>query len=121
MNILVVDDNPEVRKAVVRYLSVSNPTYQFIMANDGIEGLKKLEEEETKVDVIVSDISMGGMGGVEFADNLEKLYPELVSRLIFFSGETNPKINLERYKFVQKPDLKLLETEIKKYENVSTD
>ena len=53
---------------------------------NGIEALKRLEEQ--KYDLIMCDMRMPGMGGIELYQEIEKKYPELVSRFIFISGDT---------------------------------
>lgn len=114
MKILLVDDTIDVRRAIIRYLGVCNPKYKFIEARNGKEGLSILSEIDN-IDLIISDISMPIMGGVEFALQLECNFPKLRNRLIFFSSEISSILD---YKFIKKPYINLLEKEVKKYESL---
>ena len=82
--VLLVDDEPGLRKAVSRYLNRSG--IQVRAVADGAEALRVLRTQEC--DVIVSDIRMAGMGGRELLANLRRDRPDMVSRLLFSSGDT---------------------------------
>ncbi|MEI9945340.1 MAG: two-component regulator propeller domain-containing protein [Chitinophagaceae bacterium] len=60
-HILVVDDNEELRNFLKESLS---PRYHILEATDGRSGLEKAKEEFP--DLIISDIMMPGMDGIEF-------------------------------------------------------
>jgi len=57
--ILIVDDKPELRKALAIRLEASN--YQVLTASDGEEALKKVREE--RPDLIILDIMLPKMDG----------------------------------------------------------
>ena len=59
--ILVVDDNEELRRFLKESLS---PQYHITEAKDGSSGLAKAKEEFP--DLIISDVMMPGMDGIEF-------------------------------------------------------
>lgn len=67
--ILVVDDDPFIRKLVSGLLSKEG--HQVESANDGTEGLAKLETY--KPDVIISDVLMPEMDGYEFCSKIREL------------------------------------------------
>jgi ligand-binding sensor domain-containing protein/signal transduction histidine kinase/DNA-binding response OmpR family regulator len=60
-HILLVDDNDELRDFLKGILALQ---YEITEATDGISGLKKLSQEH--VDLIISDIMMPGMNGIDF-------------------------------------------------------
>lgn len=60
-HILLVDDNDELRDFLKGALSAQ---YEIVEATDGVSGLKKLGQEY--VDLIISDIMMPRMNGIEF-------------------------------------------------------
>lgn len=68
-NILIVDDSSTMRKIITRSLRQAgfdlNEIYE---AGDGIEGLNSLDTN--KVDLILSDINMPNMDGLEFVKSL---------------------------------------------------
>ena len=69
--VLVVDDDPAVRKSFDRVLSGKG--YAVITAETGEDALRKLNEE--KYDIVYSDIRMPGMSGLEVAENVKARRP----------------------------------------------
>ena len=57
MNILVVDDEVSFRMLVKDHLS--DEGFNVFLADDGLEGLKRLAEET--IDLVISDLHMHGM------------------------------------------------------------
>jgi HD-like signal output (HDOD) protein len=78
--ILFVDDEPGILKALRRLCM--DEDWNLLFAASGAEGLEILAEEE--VDLIVSDVRMPEMDGVEFLAQAMRLYPATVR--IFLSG-----------------------------------
>jgi len=62
MNILVVDDEVSFRMLVKDHLS--DEGFNVFLADDGLEGLKRLAEET--IDLVISDLHMHGMDGLKF-------------------------------------------------------
>jgi len=69
--VLIVDDDPAVRKSFDRVLSGKG--YAVITAGSGEEAVRKLNEE--KYDIVYSDIRMPGMSGLEVAENVKARRP----------------------------------------------
>jgi CheY-like chemotaxis protein len=69
--VLVVDDDPAVRKSIDRILSSKG--YAVITAESGEEALRKLNEE--KYDLVYTDIRMPGMSGLEVAEQIKARRP----------------------------------------------
>jgi CheY-like chemotaxis protein len=69
--VLVVDDDPVVRKSFDRVLSSKG--YAVITAASGEEALNKLEGE--KYDIVYSDIRMPGVSGLELAETVKARRP----------------------------------------------
>ncbi|NMC74085.1 MAG: response regulator [Geobacteraceae bacterium] len=64
-NVLIVDDSSTMRKIISRSLRQAGlPVDDIYEAGDGIEGLSALGDK--KVDLILSDINMPNMDGLEF-------------------------------------------------------
>ena len=82
--VMIVDDSKTVRASVEYNLSRKN--YKVWKANDGQKALELLEDrksEGSKPDMIISDINMPNMGGIEFINKLKskrgfKFIPVLV-------------------------------------------
>lgn len=74
-HLLVVEDDDDVRSAVVRILR--NQGYNVLEAVDGTEALSLLRNE-TRVDLLLTDVSLpGGMSGVSLAKKAVELRPDL--------------------------------------------
>jgi DNA-binding NarL/FixJ family response regulator len=85
IRILVVDDYTDWRNKV-RSLLLERPEWQVICeASDGLEAVQKAEE--LKPDVILLDIGLPGLNGIEAAHRIRQLSPN--SKIIFLSMETS--------------------------------
>ena len=69
--VLVVDDDPAVRKSIDRVLSSKG--YAVITAENGEEAMRKLNEE--KYDLVYTDIRMPGISGLEVAEQVKARKP----------------------------------------------
>ena len=82
LNVLVVDDSQTVRAVVAKTLRLTGaPIGEIFMAENGVEGLEVLRNQW--VDLVLSDINMPIMGGVEMIermkqDNVLKTIPVVV-------------------------------------------
>ncbi len=84
--VFVVDDDPNVRESVERYLSLEGFTVGAFP--DGARALEALAEWRPRV--IVTDYDMPGMTGLEFAERALDVDPEL--RLIVITGAGSESI-----------------------------
>jgi two-component system cell cycle sensor histidine kinase/response regulator CckA len=73
--VLVVDDQPRVRKVAKRILERAN--YEVITAVDGIDALEVFELERDSIDCVVLDLGMPRLGGIETMQRLRAMVPEL--------------------------------------------
>ena len=81
IRILVVDDHEVVRKVVCSLLS-SDPALEVVcQTSDGENAVKKAEELQP--DVVLLDISLPGISGIEAGRRIRKVSPD--SRIIFLS------------------------------------
>ncbi|HEV3188869.1 MAG TPA: response regulator [Polyangiaceae bacterium] len=71
--ILIVEDEPTLAHMYGRALSLSG--HRVDQAADGMEGLKALLSVE--YDLVVSDIRMPGMSGLDLLDKARRLRPDL--------------------------------------------
>ncbi len=71
VNILIVDDSGTMRKIIMRGIRQAGfKVDSFQEAGDGVEGLKVLESNP--VDVILSDVNMPNMNGLDFVKNVRE-------------------------------------------------
>jgi two-component system cell cycle sensor histidine kinase/response regulator CckA len=80
--VLVVDDDPQVRRLTARVLR--GVGLGILEAGDGREALDLLRDGEREVHLVVTDLVMPRMGGRELAFALAHLRPEI--RVIFITG-----------------------------------
>ncbi|OGP18501.1 MAG: hypothetical protein A2V21_310070 [Deltaproteobacteria bacterium GWC2_55_46] len=80
--ILVVDDDDSVRDLCTEVLSVAG--YQVDTASQGVEGLERLRRGS--YDLVISDVNMPELGGVEFYENAVEACPGLKERFLFMTG-----------------------------------
>ena len=66
--ILVVDDHPSTAHMLARVLSRLGPHVEVLSATSGPEALKRVEEEP--VDILITDLMMPEMNGVELIETL---------------------------------------------------
>ena len=76
--ILVVDDERAIRMMLADYLENS---YTVLVAETGAEALSRLETTPN-VDLIISDINMPGMSGIELLRIVRRKYPGIKQALI---------------------------------------
>ena len=81
--VLVVDDEPVIRAFVARALTLAG--FEVAVAADGREALRLVAEGRVRPAVVVTDIEMPGMTGVELAARLLALRPAL--RIVMMTGD----------------------------------
>lgn len=99
--VLVVDDEPLVRKALLQLLSRAG--HVTAEAEGGEEALRCIATHP--YDVIVCDLMMPGVSGVEVHATLSRAAPDMVRRILFVSGGA---VTEETRAFVERPDIVVL-------------
>jgi PAS domain S-box-containing protein len=87
-SILVVEDEGGIRALVRKILRRQG--YQVIEASNGEEALRLLAEEGTKVDLLLTDVMMPGMNGVELSQ--KALAQDGSLKVLFVSGYTDESV-----------------------------
>ncbi len=80
--VLVVDDEPPIREALVRTLTANG--YRAYTAEDGSDALALYFQRRTEINLVLTDIAMAQMDGVALVRSLRKLDPHV--RVIVSSG-----------------------------------
>lgn len=86
MKILVVDDQIEILELLMMLLEKEG--YYVFPAHDGKKALQIASNIE-KLDLVVSDLQMPGINGIEFARRFREIHPETF--IIFFSSFVDAK------------------------------
>ncbi|NHM00821.1 response regulator [Flavobacterium difficile] len=76
IKVAIVDDNAFLQKAIIDKLSFFDTIRVKFTANNGIDLLEKLNDNHT-IDLILMDIEMPKMNGVEAVEKVKKLYPQI--------------------------------------------
>lgn len=101
--ILFVDDEPNVLQSIQRQL---RKRFDLVIAEGGIEALRVLKEEGPFA-VIVSDMRMPGMNGVELLSQVKDLYPETVRLMLTGNADQETAMeavnNGQIFRFLTKP------------------
>ncbi len=111
--ILVADDDFSFRSLLAEVLG--DEGYNVSIAEDGIAALKILQGEE--FDILITDIGMPKMNGIELFNNVKELYPQMP--IIFITGYsfTNAAtqgLREDHFYYFEKPvDLNFLQCTIK--------
>lgn len=89
--ILLAEDDPMIRNLVSQTLEMQG--YRVEMAEDGWEGIKVARTHKGRIDMLLTDVVMPGMGGAELAIAMKELYPEV--RIIYMSGYSRSQLDDE--------------------------
>ncbi len=90
VRIIVIDDHPLVREGIRQALS--SPGFEVVAdAGSAEEGLERARD--LRPDVVVMDISLPGMTGIEAAERLRELLPQ--TRVLMLSVHDHPEYVLE--------------------------
>ena len=80
--ILIVDDDPEVRRLVGTVLSSAG--YKTVEAASGLHALSLARQAGSGIGAVVTDITMPDIDGVTLAERLAERFPEIP--VVFMSG-----------------------------------
>ncbi|MGH8658692.1 MAG: PAS domain S-box protein [Gammaproteobacteria bacterium] len=83
-NVLVVDDESEIRETLVEILSLDG--HHVETAASGREALARLSS--ARYDAIITDIRMPDLDGCALFQEIEGHWPALASRVVFITGDT---------------------------------
>ncbi|MHC4320790.1 MAG: sigma-54-dependent transcriptional regulator [Planctomycetota bacterium] len=100
--ILITDDDESLRR-VIEY-NLSNKGYRLLLASNGEEALNIFKSEN--VDIVVTDIKMEKMDGLELLENIKRLNSNVLVIMITAHGsiETAVKaMKLGAYDYITKP------------------
>ncbi|HEX5842173.1 MAG TPA: EAL domain-containing protein [Pseudomonas sp.] len=101
--LLLIDDEPAILKALQRELRLEN--YRILTAKSSAEALPLLATHT--VDVVLTDMRLADMTGVEFLRRLKTLYPDIIRMVLSGSTEVSTILKAVNegviYRFITKP------------------
>ncbi len=101
-NILIIDDEKAIRKTLSEILSYEG--YKIDESGDGEEGFRKFKEKE--YDVILCDIKMPKMDGIEFLEKAKESNPDIPIIMISGHGTIETAVEAVKkgaYDYISKP------------------
>jgi two-component system, NtrC family, nitrogen regulation response regulator NtrX len=102
--ILLIEDEAAIRRVLIKILTEENNTYEVEEAADGLEGIEKVKDQD--YDLILCDIKMPKMDGVEVLEAVKKLKPEIPIVMISGHGDLDTAVNTMRlgaFDYISKP------------------
>ncbi|MBP6041199.1 MAG: sigma-54-dependent Fis family transcriptional regulator [Flavobacterium sp.] len=102
--ILIIEDEGAIRRVLMKILSEENSTYIVEEAEDGAAGYEKIQN--TDYDLVLCDIKMPKMDGVELLEAVKKIKPEIPMVMISGHGDMETAINTMRlgaFDYISKP------------------
>ncbi|MGB1295976.1 MAG: sigma-54-dependent transcriptional regulator [Flavobacteriales bacterium] len=102
--ILIVEDEKAIRNVLKKIISAENAAFQVDEAENGLEAYEKIKVES--FDLILCDIKMPKMDGVEFLDKCMALNPDTTVVMISGHGDIETAVECMRkgaFDFISKP------------------
>ena len=102
--ILIIEDEAAIRRVLTKILSEESSAYLVEEAANGLEGLEKVKASD--YDLILCDIKMPKMDGVEVLDAVKKIKPEIPMVMISGHGDMETAIQTMRmgaFDYISKP------------------
>mgnify|MGYP003111642451 FL=1 len=102
--ILIIEDEPAIRRVLNKILSEENSNYLVEEAEDGLAGTEKIKDED--FDLVLCDIKMPKMDGIEVLEAIKKIKPEIPVVMISGHGELDTAVNAMRlgaFDYISKP------------------
>ena len=102
--ILIIEDEASIRRVLTKILSEENDSYQVEEAEDGVIGFEKITQYD--YDLVLCDIKMPKMDGVEVLQEVKKIKPEIPIVMISGHGDMETAIQTMRlgaFDYISKP------------------
>ena len=102
--ILIIEDEAAIRRVLVKILSEENTNYKVSEAEDGLQGIELINKED--FDLVLCDIKMPKMDGIEVLMASKKIKPEIPIVMISGHGDLDTAVNamrLDAFDYISKP------------------
>jgi two-component system cell cycle sensor histidine kinase/response regulator CckA len=97
--ILLLDDD-ELLSSLVRR-ALEREGYQVLLAHDGTEALDIADQHRGSIALLLTDVIMQGINGIEVAKRLQRMRPEL--KILFMTGDDASNDGVQGGRVVPKP------------------
>ena len=102
--ILLIEDEAAIRRVLIKILTDENNAYEVEEAVDGLEGVELLKDQDFHL--VLCDIKMPKMDGVEVLEAVKKIKPEIPFVMISGHGDLDTAVNTMRlgaFDYISKP------------------
>ena len=102
--ILVIEDEAAIRRVLIKIISEESDSYVVEEAENGLDGIEKFKDND--YDLVLCDIKMPKMDGVEVLEKAKKIKPEIPFVMISGHGDLDTAVNTMRlgaYDYISKP------------------
>ena len=102
--ILIIEDEAAIRRVLKKIISEENDSYQVEEAEDGLAGIEAIKNKD--YDLVLCDIKMPKMDGVEVLEKAKKIKPEIPMVMISGHGDLDTAVNTMRlgaFDYISKP------------------
>lgn len=102
--ILIIEDEAAIRRVLVKILTEENAQYQVEEAEDGLQGIEKIKSID--YDLVLCDIKLPKMDGVEVLEAAKKIKPETTFVMISGHGDLETAVQTMRlgaFDYISKP------------------
>lgn len=102
--ILIIEDEQSIRRVLKKIISEENKSYEVDEAEDGLEGLDLIQN--TDYDLILCDIKMPKVDGVEVLEKVRRIKPEIPVVMISGHGDLDMAVHTMKmgaFDYISKP------------------
>jgi len=102
--ILVIEDEAAIRRVLIKIISEESDSYEVEEAENGLDGIEKIKDND--YDLVLCDIKMPKMDGVEVLEKAKKIKPEIPFVMISGHGDLDTAVNTMRlgaFDYISKP------------------
>ncbi len=102
--ILIIEDEDAIRRVLIKIINNENNSYEVDEAADGLEGFEMIENSD--YDLVLCDIKMPKMDGIEVLEKALSLKPEIPFIMISGHGELETAVKAMRlgaFDYISKP------------------
>lgn len=102
--ILIIEDEAAIRRVLKKIISEENEAYNVEEAEDGLLGIEMIKNND--YDLVLCDIKMPKMDGVEVLEKAKKIKPEIPIVMISGHGDLDTAVNTMRlgaFDYISKP------------------
>ena len=102
--ILIIEDEAAIRRVLTKIISEENEAYHVEEAEDGLLGIEMIKNQD--YDLVLCDIKMPKMDGVEVLEKAKKIKPEIPIVMISGHGDLETAVNTMRlgaFDYISKP------------------